>query len=85
MTDQRPGEKDWEVTPNTYIFAGVGAVILGSPMQPSAASNTIAAARRACGRQFGTFLLISDQSARSIGQLAPLSDAQRVGRLRRVR
>lgn len=32
MTDQRPsGEREWEITTNTYIFAGVGAVIWGRP------------------------------------------------------
>ncbi|GEM_PF-1219318 len=47
MPDQRPsGERDWEVTPNTYIFAGVGAVILGGLAYAALGGipNTIAAA-----------------------------------------
>jgi hypothetical protein len=39
-------EKKWEVTTNTYIFAGVGAVILGGLAYASLGGvpNTIAAA-----------------------------------------
>ena len=47
MTDQRPSrEKEWEITTNTYIFAGVGAVILGGLAYASLGGipNTIAAA-----------------------------------------
>lgn len=47
MTDQRPsGEREWEITTNTYIFAGVGAVILGGLAYASLGGvpNTIAAA-----------------------------------------
>ena len=53
MTDNRPGreqrpvtEKEWEITQNTYIFAGVGAVILGvlAYYALGGVPNTIAAA-----------------------------------------
>ncbi len=61
MTDQMPsGEKEWEITTNTYIFAGVGAVILGvSPMQVSAASPTrsLRPSWRVGGWRFRPFLL----------------------------
>jgi hypothetical protein len=47
MTDQRPsGEREWEITTNTYIFAGVGALILGvlAYLSLGGIPNTIAAA-----------------------------------------
>ena len=39
-------DKELEVTTNTYIFAGVGAVLLGGPAAaaPGGLPNTIAAA-----------------------------------------
>jgi len=39
-------EKEWEITPNTYIFAGVGAVILGTLayLGLGGLQNTVAAA-----------------------------------------
>ena len=53
MTDERPTrekhpvpEKEWEITQNTYIFAGVGAVVLGALAYYALGGipNTIAAA-----------------------------------------
>jgi outer membrane lipoprotein SlyB len=60
MTDQRSsGEKEWEVTTNTYIFTGVGAVILGGLAYASLGGvpNTIAAAvmRALAGGALGLF------------------------------